>query len=190
MAARDTVRMFLYNSYINSCSPLSVLLVVYMYHTPAHGCYVKSLVLHRRSVSRFLSDLYRRQHFLFLFVSHMDCFYIFPSLSPTNTDTYINTHTVEYAHKTHFLIYWKTDRLWRTALSLLRFHYFFSCFIVLLSHVFHWQLRALPQKPLQTQYLPILMCQFSKVIFNYASVDSALEERLCSSCLGWKHGKM
>lgn len=38
--------------------------------------------------------------------------------------------------------------------------------------------------------LPISTWQFSKVIFTYASVDSALEQRLCSRRLGWKHGKM
>lgn len=64
---------------------------------------------------------------------------------------------------------------------------FLLCFSVLPCHVC---LLALPQKHLQMQYLPILMCQFSKVIFNYASVDSALDGRLLSSCLRWKHGKM
>ena len=73
-------------------------------------------------------------HFPFLFVSHMGCFYIFLSLSPTNTD--INTHThSRICTLTRFFIYRKKDRL---VLGLLRFHYF--CHASPLSRVLHWQL--------------------------------------------------
>lgn len=40
------------------------------------------------------------------------------------------------------------------------------------------------ETPANTADLPILMCQFAKAIFNYASMDSTLEGRMLSSRLG------
>lgn len=89
---------------------------------------------------------------------------------------------------THSLLFWNPDRRWRTALGLLRFHYFLSCSTVLPA------LTCVPpttrRNTCKMPYLAISVWQLSKVIFNYASVDSALEEGLCSTCLGQKHGKM
>lgn len=87
-----------------------------------------------------------------------------------------------------FLGFWKTDFgiqclvFWGSNVFVILHCAFYSCFTDI-SH-------CLLQKHLQTHYLPISMWQFSKVIFNYASVDSALEERLCSSCLRWRQGRM
>ncbi len=87
---------FFFFTIFNSCSPLSVLLVVYVYHTPAHGCYVKFLVVHCRIVS------------VICISSSISCFCLFHTwvafifsflyLPLTQTHT-LTQHTAEYAHK-------------------------------------------------------------------------------------------
>lgn len=98
--SEDSVKIFFCHFFL-SFSPLFPLLFVSTYHTPAHGCYVKSFVYilqDRRRLSQHCinssmnSRAVCRHISCFLFVSHMACFCIFFSTSPTNADTYINTH--------------------------------------------------------------------------------------------------
>lgn len=126
-----------------STPPVSPLLVVYMYimlFTLQHmDCYVKSFVFTPQDCPRLWirssmdSSTARSQaHFLFLFVSHMVCFYICLSLSPTNTDTYINTHS-RICTRTHFPIYWKKTQT--LASQSFEVPLFFLRFTVPCSHV-------------------------------------------------------
>lgn len=111
--------------------------------------------------------------------------YIFFPLSPTNTDTCINAHSVMY--KTHFLVYCKKNKQLHTILSLLRSQFVFrassSCALTCVLVTTLW----FPAVHLQTHCLPVSMWQFSKVIFNYASVNFCITECDCTAvALGQK----
>lgn len=121
--------IFYYNVYINAHSSLSALLVVHMYHTPAHACYEICSLPSAAAVSFCDAAAWILTRLAGTFpVSHMGCFCIFLSLSRTNTDnTNINTHTHTQSdmHTNTFLNLLK-DRLWCAVFCLWRFHYFFN----------------------------------------------------------------
>ena len=137
---------FLNNFFMSSppLSPFACCLNVCFSHSSTWTVMWSLLFLHRRIVPDFeftaawiLARHGRQAHFLFLFVSHMVYFYICLSLSPTNTDTYINTHThSRICTRTHFPIYWKkTQTLVYSASQSFEVPLFFFRFTVLCSHM-------------------------------------------------------
>ena len=186
MAPWATVRIF----YITSRSALSVLLVVYKDHTPAHGCYVKSTVLRCRTVSDsrgFLSaaawiPLQLANTFPALCSCHTWAAFIFPVHCAPQTQTQTLTH----AHRrlctwTHFskLAVRKKDF---TVLSLSRSHYFFPCFTVLCSRMCvaadHSRRNTYTDTPSSNRNVAILQSHFQLCFSEFC-----IRGEICSSCL-------